>query len=61
MAPRAKPSIASDGIELSILVLRGHRVLLDSTLAALYGVQTKVLVQAVKRNAARFPGNSCFS
>jgi hypothetical protein len=38
-----------------ILVLRGHRVLLDSNLADLYGVATKVLVQAVKRNIQRFP------
>src|ERR1700684_860322 len=39
----------------SILVLRGHRVLLDSNLADLYGVATKVLLQAVKRNMQRFP------
>ena len=44
-------------IEQSILLLRGHRVLLDSTLASLYGVQTKVLVQAVKRNRERFPSD----
>ncbi len=40
---------------MSIMVLRGHKVLLDSTLATLYGVPTKVLVQAVKRNLERFP------
>lgn len=39
----------------AILVLRGHKVLLDVDLASLYGVETKVLVQAIKRNAARFP------
>ena len=39
----------------SILVLRGHRVLLDSNLADLYGAATKVLLQAVKRNMQRFP------
>ena len=39
----------------SILILRGHRVLLDSDLAALYDVQTKVLLQAVQRNRRRFP------
>lgn len=38
-----------------ILVLREQRVMLDSDLAELYGVQTKVLVQAVKRNQERFP------
>jgi hypothetical protein len=44
----------------SILVLRGHKVLLDEELAALYGVETKVLVQAVKRNLARFPADFMF-
>lgn len=38
-----------------ILVLRGYRVLLDAELAELYGVPTKALNQAVKRNAERFP------
>jgi hypothetical protein len=42
-------------ITQSILVLRGHKVLLDSDLAALYDVPTKVLLQAVKRNIDRFP------
>jgi hypothetical protein len=42
-------------IACSILVLRGHRVLLDTELAELYGVATKVLLQAVKRNRERFP------
>lgn len=39
----------------SIMLVRGHKVLLDSDLAALYGVETKVLLQAVKRNLGRFP------
>jgi len=39
----------------SIVWLRGHKVLLDSDLATLYGVETRVLVQAVKRNLERFP------
>jgi len=38
-----------------ILVLRGQKVMLDADLAALYGVATKVLLQAVKRNPRRFP------
>jgi ORF6N domain len=42
-------------ITQSILVFRGHKVLLDVELAELYGVPTKVLNQAVKRNAERFP------
>jgi hypothetical protein len=42
-------------IARSILMLRGHKVLLDAELAELYGVATKVLLQAVKRNRKRFP------
>jgi ORF6N domain len=44
-----------------IVYLRGHRVLLDSDLASLYGVPTKVLVQAVKRNHVRFPSDFLFA
>jgi phage regulator Rha-like protein len=43
-----------------ILLLRGHRVLLDADLAVLYGVTTKALNQAVRRNIARFPGDFAF-
>ena len=43
-----------------IVVLREQRVMLDADLAELYGVQTKVLVQAVKRNLARFPQDFMF-
>jgi len=43
-----------------ILMLRGQRVLLDADLAALYGVETKVLLQAVKRNLERFPEDFMF-
>lgn len=43
-----------------IRFLRGQKVLLDFDLAALYGVATKVLNQAVKRNATRFPGDFMF-
>jgi ORF6N domain len=49
-APSLQPHIARH-----ILLLRGQRVMLDAELAALYGVETKVLVQAVKRNLERFP------
>ncbi len=48
------------GVERSILVIRGHRVLLDHTLAELYGVPVKVLNQAVRRNAERFPEDFMF-
>jgi phage regulator Rha-like protein len=47
-------------ITQAILVLRGQRVLLDAELAALYGVTTKALNQAVKRNTARFPTDFVF-
>lgn len=43
-----------------ILTLRSHRVLLDSDLAALYGVETKQLNRAVKRNLDRFPDDFMF-
>jgi ORF6N domain len=44
----------------SILVLRNHKVLLDTDLTDLYGVPTKVLNQAVKRNVERFPDDFMF-
>ncbi len=47
-------------IQRAIRELRGHKVMLDADLAALYGVQTRELVQAVKRNAARFPADFMF-
>jgi ORF6N domain-containing protein len=47
-------------VEARILVLRGQRVMLSPHLAELYGVQPKVLVQAVKRNASRFPEDFMF-
>jgi len=47
-------------IAQQILLLRGERVLLDRDLAALYGVQTRALNQAVKRNANRFPADFVF-
>lgn len=47
--------ISVDRIAHAIVILRGHKVLLDAELAGLYGVETKVLLQAVKRNLRRFP------
>lgn len=44
----------------AIFVLRGQKVILDSDLAELYGVPTKVLIQAVKRNRGRFPHDFMF-
>ncbi|MGP0082114.1 MAG: ORF6N domain-containing protein [Steroidobacteraceae bacterium] len=52
--------LPAEQIGRSILMLRGQRVILDAELAALYGVATKVLNQAVKRNAERFPEDFMF-
>ena len=55
----ASPLVAT-GVEKMILVIRDKQVLLDRDLATLYGVATKVLNQAVKRNVERFPERYCF-
>lgn len=47
-------------IASKIFFLRGQKVMFDSDLAELYGVETKVLNQAVKRNAERFPDDFAF-
>jgi hypothetical protein len=47
-------------VERVILVIRGHKVILDADLAVLYGVETKALNRGVKRNAARFPADFMF-
>jgi hypothetical protein len=47
-------------VESVIRVIRGQRVILDADLARIYGVPTKVLNQAVKRNARRFPADFMF-
>lgn len=52
--------IPSERIESRIVLLRGHKVMLDSELAELYGVATKVLIQAIKRNIERFPADFMF-
>lgn len=49
------PLISDSLIENSILTLRGIQVVIDKDIATLYGVETKYLNQAVKRNADRFP------
>ena len=50
----------ASSIERKILVVRGHNALLDFDLAHLYGVETKVLNQAVTRNLDRFPEDFMF-
>ena len=52
--------IPSERITRAIFLVRGRRVLLDAELAALYGVETRAVVQAVKRNLARFPVDFMF-
>lgn len=47
--------VAAPSIEKRIFVVRGRQVMLDEDLADLYGVETKRLVQQVKRNLKRFP------
>jgi len=47
-------------IERSIHVIRGHRVMLDDDLARLYGVTTKRLNEAMRRNRERFPSDFAF-
>jgi phage regulator Rha-like protein len=52
--------IPAERIERSILLIRGQKVILDSDLAALYGVSTKRLNEQVRRNTRRFPGDFMF-
>ena len=51
----AVKSVEGDVIDGMIYLIRGQKVMQDSDLASLYGVETKVLNQAVKRNLERFP------
>lgn len=55
-----QPLIPVERIERAILLIRGHKVMLDADLAELYGVETKMLVRAVKRNINRFPDDFVF-
>jgi hypothetical protein len=52
--------ISLDVVERRILALRGHSVMFDRDLAILYGVETRTLNQAVKRNLDRFPSDFMF-
>lgn len=52
--------IQNEQIEQTIKVLRGQRVILDEELARLYGVATKAINQAVKRNRCRFPADFAY-
>ena len=55
-----KSLIPVDRIEKAILLMPRQKVMLDADLAELYGVETRVLVQAVKRNLGRFPEDFMF-
>ena len=55
-----KDLIPAERIENRILLLRGQKVMIDMDLAALYGVETKALKRAVKRNISRFPEDFMF-
>ncbi len=52
-----KALIPVEMIEKKILLIRGEKVMLDADIAELYGVETKMLVRAVKRNIDRFPAD----
>jgi hypothetical protein len=56
----AQVPVSAELIERKIYLIRGQKVLLDHDLAKLYGVSTKALNQAVKRNADRFPEDFAF-
>ena len=58
--PENQSLIPRERIERSILLVRGQKIMLDNDLASLYGVETRVLIQAVKRNVERFPEDFAF-
>src|SRR4029453_15022128 len=55
-----KAILPTDHIETLIQVMRGQRVIIDEDLARIYGVPTKALNQAIKRNLDRFPPDFLF-
>lgn len=57
---RSSAAIRGEQVESSILLIRGQKVMLDRDLAGLYGVTTKILNKAVRRNIERFPGDFMF-
>jgi len=50
-------ALVPEKLQQRILLIRGHKVMLDADLAVLYGVSTRALNQAVKRNLQRFPAD----
>ena len=59
MEPKS-PIVITEKIEERIFLIRGKKVMLDRHLAELYGVPTKILNQAVRRNLKRFPEDFMF-
>jgi len=57
---KSRSLIPIERIEQSILLIRGQKIILDADLATLYGVETKQLIRAVKRNLERFPADFMF-
>jgi ORF6N domain-containing protein len=58
--PASRDLVPAEAIQSLICVLRGDRVMLDRDLAGLYGVETRALNQAVRRNRDRFPEDFMF-
>ena len=58
--PNTSVTLPDESIQETILLIRGKRVILDHDLARLYGVATRALNQAVKRNLDRFPEDFMF-
>ncbi len=62
--PKNRPIVLvqanQDAVQRKIYIIRGKKVMLDADLAALYGVKTKALNLAVRRNTARFPDDFMF-
>ncbi len=61
LAAKNLPTIPVEQIDSRIFLLRGQKVLLDKDLAQLYGVETRILNRAVKRNSERFPEDFMFA
>ncbi|MBI4578869.1 MAG: ORF6N domain-containing protein [Planctomycetes bacterium] len=57
---KTRSIIPAERIDRSIVLIRGQKVMLDADLARLYGVETKALVRATKRNIDRFPSDFMF-
>ena len=52
--------VDKEAVKTQIFEIRGHRVMLDSDIAMYFGIETKALNRAMKRNIKRFPEDFCF-